>query len=950
MQPHSFISKWRSVELKERSASQSHFNDLCAVLGQPNPISADPTGEFFAFEKGALKTGGGDGWADVWKRGCFAWEYKGKRKNLDDAYVQLQRYAVALENPPLLIVSDMDRFRIHTNWTNTVQQVYELHLDDIADEKNLRILRNAFSEAEVEQLKPGKTRQELTEDVAGKFAGIAKNLRDRGHKADIVAHYVNRMIFCMFAEDVGLLPNHMFRRMLEASKTNPGSFLDNARQLFSAMRNGGNVGFERVDWFNGGIFDDDTVLELTDLEVQEALEAAQLDWSNIDPSIMGTLFERGLDPDKRSQLGAHYTDRDKIMLIINPTIVEPLKAEWKETKAQINKLIERRDTHKDRGQRTRAYNDAVALHQAYIERLKTFRILDPACGSGNFLHLALHALKDLEHRANLEAEQLGLPFIFPSVGPEAVLGIEINPYAAELARVSVWIGEIQWMLQHGFAVARQPILKPLNSIECRDALLNNEDGTKAMWPEADVIVGNPPFLGNKRMIEVLSEDYTTDLRSAYAQDFSSGIDLVSYWIGKALDQIEQQKALKAGFVATQSVRRGADADILRDIVAAGRIFNAWDDEPWVVDGAEVRVSLLCFDLESEGDCQLDGENVVSIAADLSTGTDLTSAQTLIENKQVSFQGTIKVGAFDITANDARAWLRRPNPNGKSNSLVLAPWRNGSDITGRPNDKWIIDFGVDMKADEAALFELPYGHVLANVKPHRDKVRRQGHRERWWIFGEARPALRRSIEDLDRFIVTPRVAKYRLFSWLPKGTVPDARLVVISRSDDTTFGILHSRLHELWTLRLGGWHGVGNDPQYTPSLGFETFPFPEDLTPNIPSSDYADNPRSQAIASAAKQLNELRENWLNPQEWVKRVPEVVPGYPDRLIPVDEAAEEELKTRTLTNLYNERPTWLANAHRDLDAAVAAAYGWPADLNDDEILRRLFDLNQDRAGAGR
>ena len=228
----------------------------------------------------------------------------------------------------------------------------------------------------------------------------------------------------MFAEDVNLLPSKMFRRMLHASQRSPDDFVGNATQLFAAMRAGGRVGFEQVEWFNGGIFDEDSVLPLTPAELKEALAAAELDWSNIDPSIMGTLFERGLDPDKRSQLGAHYTDRNKIMQIIGPVIVEPLQRDWEETKLSIAALMERRRTHKDQGQRTRAYNEAVSLHQGYVERLKRFRVLDPACGSGNFLYLSLHALKDLEHKANLEAEQLGLPFVFPAVGPECVLGIE----------------------------------------------------------------------------------------------------------------------------------------------------------------------------------------------------------------------------------------------------------------------------------------------------------------------------------------------------------------------------------------------------------------------------------------------------------------------------------------------------------------------------------------------
>ena len=292
MKPHDFIAKWRGVELKQRSASQSHFNDLCALVGIPDPISADPKGEWFAFEKGAGKTTGGEGWADVWRRECFAWEYKGPKKDLDRAFAQLQQYAVALENPPLLIVSDMTRFRIHTNWTNTVQEVHAFDIEDLADGATRDLLAAAFLDPE--RLRPRKTRQRLTEEAAGRFAAVAQQLREGGHGAETVAHFINRLVFCMFAEDVGLLPGHMFRRMLEQCQANPADFEGHARTLFGAMRSGGMVGFERVSWFNGGLFDDDQALALDRTDLSNLLETAPLDWSDIDPSILDTLFAAAL--------------------------------------------------------------------------------------------------------------------------------------------------------------------------------------------------------------------------------------------------------------------------------------------------------------------------------------------------------------------------------------------------------------------------------------------------------------------------------------------------------------------------------------------------------------------------------------------------------------------------------------------------------------------------------
>lgn len=547
-----FIARWRATELTERAAAHSHFNDLCALLGEKTPTEADSKAEWYAFEKGATKTTGGEGWADVWKRGCFGWEYKSRGKDLRAAFAQLQRYAPALENPPLLIVCDLARFEIHTNWTNTVSRTYEIGLDELADPKKLRWLKWAFDDPE--QLKPGLTRQALTEEAAREFAGLAQRLRDRNHPAEAVAHFINRLVFCMFAEDVDLLPGKMFGRMLDSVARSPDEFEARASLLFAAMREGGWVGFDRVAWFNGGLFDDDSALLLTRDDIALVREAAARDWAEIDPSIFGTLFERGLDPGKRSQLGAHYTDRDKIMLIIEPVITRPWLAEWAAAKAEIEKLTRQAEIAADldragqRGQaavRTRLLHEANALYRGFLDRLRAFRVLDPACGSGNFLYLALLALKDIEHRVAIEAESLGLPREFPRIGPETVKGIEINPYAAELARVTVWIGEIQWMRRNGFDVGRNPILKPLDTIECRDAILN-EDGTEAHWPAADVVIGNPPFLGGKLMRTVLGDNYVDRLFATYAGAVPAEADLVVYWFAKAWAELSSLSIAKCG--------------------------------------------------------------------------------------------------------------------------------------------------------------------------------------------------------------------------------------------------------------------------------------------------------------------------------------------------------------------------------------------------------------------
>ena len=948
MTPQEFITKWHASELKERSAAQEHFIDLCRLLDEPTPAEADPKGDHYCFERGALKDSGGEGWADVWKRHCFAWEYKGKHANLDAAFDQLRQYALALENPPLLIVSDMRRFRIRTNWTNSVSKTHEFELDDLADAAVRDKLKWAMSDPE--RLRPGETRQTLTERAAETFAQLAQSLRAQDHPPEEVAHFVNRLVFCMFAEDVGLLPNAMFTRMLEHARQRPEDFATLACDLFGAMSVGGRVGFETVEWFNGGLFEDDVTLPMDKDQIETTLKASELDWSNIDPSILGTLFERGLDPDKRSQLGAHYTDRDKIMRIIDPVIVRPLLAEWETVKDRIAQSIERANAAKSKGVETRHRKQAENSLGAFLERLRKFTVLDPACGSGNFLYLALHALHDLEHRVQLEAEAMGLQRGFPSVGPANVKGIELNAYAAELARVSVWIGEIQWMRRNGFPGSRQPVLDPLETIECRDAILTPEGG-EPEWPEADVIIGNPPFLGGKLLITNLGEEYISTLFRAYDDRVPQEADLVCYWFVKAGEQLSDSSSKRVGLVATNSIRGGANRRALERATNSRLIFNAWSDEPWVVDGAAVRVSLVCFsqpDEPSVADRRLDGDLVDEIYTDLTArrggvGADLTKARRLAQNAGVAFMGDTKGGPFDVPGDLAREWLQQPaNPNGRPNSDVLKPWMNGMAITRRPADKWIVDFGWAMVREEAALYETPFQHAQEHVYPMRQGNRRDSYRLNWWRHVEPRQGMWRALDGLSRYIATPNYAKHRVFDWLDVRVCPANTLIVIARDDDTTFGILHSRFHEVWSLRLGSWLGKGNDPRYTPTTTFETFPFPEGLSPDVPAADYLTDPRAQTIASAARRLVELRDRWLNPPEWVEWVEEPVSGYPRRPVARDEKAAMALKKRTLTNLYNARPQWLADAHAQLDAAVAAAYGLASDITDNAALSELLARN--------
>ena len=993
MKAADFIKKWSDSTLRERQAAQEHFIDLCRLIGEKTPAEADPFGDSYCFERGAEKTGGGDGWADVWKKGCFAWEYKGKHKDLNAALRQVQTYALDLQNPPYLVVSDMDRIIVHTNWTNTVSKKYELSLEDLRDPANHELLRDVFAGSE--KLKPKVSPQDLTATVALRFGAIGKRLQERGHDPRVVAHFLNQLVFCMFAEDARLLPADLFTRTIKATQARPVVAEKQLAALFKVMATEAEderfFGTDLIRWFNGGLFDGAATLPLTVQDLKDIGDTAdENDWSEIDPAIFGTLFEQALTATReRPALGAHYTDRDKIMKIVEPVIIRPLTAEWEgvlETirthRAAVSAAeAERAAVHVATAeamrtdpaaakaaepQRRKTLNaierrrDAAAgaaedaLH-AFLDRLAAFRVLDPACGSGNFLYVALHALKDIELRAILDAGRLGVTEPQPRVGLDAVKGIEIEPYAAELARVTLWIGDLQWMKRHGFTIYREPILNSLPQIECRDALLSEVKGADgntgwipAQWPEADVIIGNPPFLGAKWMYDTLGEEKTKALRNVYAGSVPASADFVAFWLHKADRHIGERRTKRAAFVTTNMVRGPSNREIMEHIERAAGIFEAWSDEAWTLNGADVRVSMVCFGA-SHGQKFLNGSPVDRIYANLEAGAiDVTEAARLAENAQLTARGVETGGEFDVPGDLARDWLKSGgNPNAKPNSDVLRPLISGQDLKARTRDYWLIDFH-GQSIDDASLYAPPFRHLEFAVHPTRAGNRDERVEKRWWLHRRSGADVRALLANSARVIATVLVSKHRFFRYVDTRALPDTRVVVVGRDDDVTFGVLSSRYHQMWTLALCQYHGVGNDPVYTPSTTFETFPFPEGLTPNIPATEYASDPRAIAIAAAAARLNELREAWLNPPDLVRCEPEVVPGYPDRILPKDEAAAKVLKKRTLTNLYNERPAWLAMAHKSLDDAVADAYGWPRDMSDEDVLAKLFELNQSRAKA--
>lgn len=519
----------------------------------------------------------------------------------------------------------------------------------------------------------------------------------------------------------------------------------------------------------------------------------------------------------------------------------------------------------------------------------------------------------------------------------------------------------------------------------------------AAWPDADFIVGNPPFLGTKMLRGHLGDEYVEALFATYEGRIPGFSDLCCYWFELAREKIEKSPHVRAGLLATQAIRNGAARKVLERIKETGEVFMAWSDRVWMLDGAAVQISIVGFAGKPSEPPILNGVVVTVINPDLTSQSDTTQALRLPENSKIGFVGDVKSGAFDVEWRTASNWLAEPNAATDSPSKVLRPWFNGLDITSRRRAMWIIDFPSDMPVATASKFGAPFEHAREHVKPKRDEVKRKKYRDYWWIHAEPCDAMRAAVEPCSRFIVTPVLTKFRLFAWSEGSALPDHQLVAFARSDNYFFGVLHSSVHELWARRMGTQlREAESGFRYTPTTCFETFPLPWP-----PGKEPSGSPLAQAIAQAAKDLNEQREQWLNPPAWIDAIAKKIDAQDDfadvaavsgeearRLIRESAimaaaAKDPKLKKRTLTNLYNERPTWLRLAHRRLDEAVLAAYasvdptpgggGWAADWAqvwedtgagqplptshplaakrkevDEAVLGALLALNLRRAGA--
>ena len=943
MTAQQFVKKWSKIQLKERTTAQSHFNDICALVGHKTPLELDPKGEFFTFEASAEKPEGEHGWADAFYRGKFIWEYKGPHHNLDAAYQQLLLYKDSLGNPYLLITSDTQEIRIHTNFTNTVKKVHRITFNDILSGSGVEILRQAFNNPET--LKPAETPEQVTKASAKQFVAVANLLQKYEEKKldpERLAHFIIRLLFCLFAEDLGLLPEKVFTNLVKQNLPTE-QFRQSLKNLFAIMRTGGMFGFTRIPHFNGGLFDDDFVPdELPDI-APSLRDASVQDWSSIDPSIFGTIFEEILDEDKRkrAQLGAHFTSKEDILLVIEPVLMQPLREKWQNIKLQAESMA-----HAGKSK------EAYKLLQDFSNEVASIRVLDPACGSGNFLYVALRQLLDLQKEIITLAARLNLPVIPLTVGPQQIYGIEINSYAHELAQITVWIGYLQWRAENGFAEMDEPILKPLHQIENKDAIIDLKTGKEPKWTVSDVIVSNPPFLGGNRIRAELGDKYVDSLFKLYEGRVPAFADLVCYWFEKARAQIESNNTKRVGLLATNSIRGGVNRHVLERIKESGDIFWAQSNRDWVSDdGTAVNVSMVGFSKESIPTKFLDNSIVSSINADLTANVDLTRAQRLAENLNLCVYGSQQKGSFDISPAKAREIISHSNPFGLDYRNVVKPSVNAMQIVRRTDESWVIDFGLDMTLDEAQKYPAAFEYVKQVVYPERKDRNEKLQRDYWWLHARPSPRYREFLAKLDRYIASPGVAKYRLFVWLDKSTLADHAMLVYARDDDYFFGVLHAKLHELWALRKGT--SLEDRPRYTPTTTFETFPFPWP-----PGQELKDDSRVKAIAKAAKQLDDFRNEWLNPKG---------EQFKD--------SEKALKKRTLTNLYNALTLYreeykgkmrmlgafkeavdqiigldeietLDHIHTTLDHTVLDAYGWPHNLSDEQVLEKLLALNLERA----
>lgn len=1038
-----FIQKWTGVVASELSTSQSFLIELCQLLGVDTPHPTPEQDYMFerpiTFVHGDGSTSAGR--IDLYRRGAFVLESKKVKaathtKGFDDALLrarsQAEAYARALPadqgRPPFVVVVDVGhRIELYAEFSRSGATYtpypdpssHRIKLEDIRRPEILDRLRRLWTDPL--SLDPSREAARVTRQIAGKLAELARSLEESGNDPEAVAQFLQRALFTMFAEDVGLLPANAFRDLLAKHSDNPEVALQMLAALWRDMDTGGfsAVLANKVLRFNGKLFKVPNVLPLTKVQLQALLEAAKADWRHVEPAIFGTLLERALSPSERHKLGAHYTPRSYVERLVLPTVIEPLRAEWSAAYAAALTLTAEDKT-----------KEAVAELLHFHHRLCSVRVLDPACGSSNFLYVALEHLKRLEGEVlnaldELGYRQSGLDLdakradiaAGETVDPHNLLGIEINPRAAALAELVLWIGYLQWHFRtRGDVNPPEPVVRDFRNIENRDAVLAYDrvepltddqgvpvtvwDGItmkvspvtgepvpdeaarkpllryvnprKATWPAADFVVGNPPFIGNKRMRSALGDGYAEALRASWP-DIPETSDFVMYWWHHAAELLREGQLERFGLITTNSISMTFNRRVLANHLAAKknplRLVYAIPDHPWVdaSDGAAVRISMTVaepggasaglagrlHEVQSERPgpehevlVELSERRGV-IQQDLSAGANVAGATPLRSNQGISFMGVILVGAgFVVQPGDPLVDLE---PG------AVKPYLNGRDLVQLRRNVWVVDFyGLD-EATARSQFPAAFQRVHDRVRPERLHVKRESHRRDWWLFGEKRPAMRDALKGLHRYIGTTETAKFRTFLFIEAKMLPDQKIRVIADDRAETLAVLSSAVHERWASAAGARMGVGNDLVYNNTTCFEPFPFPD-------LSSESDTFRPK-LAELAEQLDAHRacQQALHPSLTITSMYNVLEklrsGEP--LTEVDRTTHDQALVSVLRALHDE-----------IDVVTLESYGWSdllpllrvahgndvaphgltqeqaADRFNDAVLERLVVLNAERA----
>ena len=1020
-----FIDRWQGVAASELATAQSFVIELCALLGVDKPHATAAQDYMFerpvTFQHGSGATSSGR--IDCYRRGHFVLEAKklkaaGHTRGFDDGLLrarsQGEGYARALPasegRPPFVLVVDVGNLiEVYGEFSRSGgtytpfpdPRSHRIALADLADERIRQRLRLIWTQPDA--LDPARISAQVTRAVSEQLALLARSLEESGHAPHAVAAYLTRCLFSMFAEDVELLPKGAFLGLLQTHKADPATLQPMLRILWADMDRGGfSAALARpVLHFNGKLFkgaaEDGYSLLLTPAQIDLLIAAAQCNWREVEPAIFGTLLERALDPTERHALGAHYTPRAYVERLVLPTVIEPLRADW--ANAQAAALVLAHEAAALQGKAAEAkLAEARAEVKKFHHQLCTTRVLDPACGSANFLYVTLEHLKRLEGEVVNQLEALGhtqdqLGFEGETVTLQQLRGIELNERAAALAELVLWIGYLQWHIRtRGNAAVAEPVVHNYGNIECRDAVLawdaqelayddagqlrSRWDGTtfkthpvtgeqvpneaaqvpqwryvgarQAQWPQADFIVGNPPFIGNKRMRDALGDGYVQALRGAWPEVPESA-DFVMFWWHHAAAQVAAGHTRRMGLITTNSLTMVFNRRVVQAALDKGtHLEMAIADHPWVDsgNGAAVRIAmtvlaagsdegqLLTVTSEQPGE---HGEATVALSqitglvhADLTVGANVANLKTLLANKGLACPGVQLSGqGFILTPTEADTMRL------VGSAALVKRYFTGRDLMQSMREQYVIDTfgfdGVTLRDQHPSVYQW----LFDRVKPDRDLNPRESYRLQWWRHAETRSKFRAALEGLTGFIVTSRTARHRIFQLTEATSLPETKVLIVALDDAFALGVLQSSTHVTFANQTGGWLGVGNDSTYNHSDCFEKFPFPDEdsgLTP----------PLRERIAELAEQIDAHRKRVLAPEAGHTGL--TLTGLYNVLAALREgraltAKEKTQHTQGLVGVLRE-------LHDELDAAVLAAYGLPTAATTDDILAHLVRLNAQRA----